>query len=223
MLISKIEDIFKEVFNEEKGLVKSVDTVYEKTNDNESYKLVISIHDIKTEDNNIIHTKFIFKTDLNKTKIVENSFIYLYDINCKYRKVEFLNDISLKNKLLDIIESNDFGKDITILSNFIEAPSMFINYYLKKSKITKYSVFDVIYEPKFKIQPCKRTTFDFKININNSYDIDISISKIDDIKIYYKFYIKLLDDYIVDEVDNINNIQNIIGSSITKILDRKLK
>lgn len=224
MLISTIEQIFKEVFDEDKGLVKSVESVYEKSEDGEYLKLVISIHNIKTDISTIIHTKFIFKTDLEKINILENSFVYLYDINCRYRKVDFNDESSLKESIDDIISSTDFGKDIKILSDFIEAPSMFLNYYFKKSNITNYSVFDVQYEPKFKIQPCDKTTFDFKVNVNNSYDIEISISKIeDDEKISYKVYTKFLDDYIIEEIDTLNNVQNIIGSSITSILDKRLK
>lgn len=224
MLISTIEQIFKEVFDEDKGLVKSVESVYEKSEDGEYLKLVISIHNIKTDISTIIHTKFIFKTDLEKIKILENSFVYLYDINCRYRKVDFNDENSLKESINDIISSTDFGKDIKILSDFIEAPSMFLNYYFKKSNITNYSVFDVQYEPKFKIQPCDKTTFDFKVNVNNSYDIEISISKIeDDEKISYKVYTKFLDDYIIEEIDTLNNVQNIIGSNITSILDKRLK
>lgn len=224
MLISTIEQVFKEIFDEEKGLVKSVESVYEKSEDGEYLKLVISIHNIKTDISTIIHTKFIFKTDLEKINILENSFVYLYDINCRYRKVDFNDEKTLKESIDDIISSTDFGKDIKILSDFIEAPSMFLNYYFKKSNITNYSVFDVQYEPKFKVQPCDKTTFDFKVNVNNSYDIEISISKIeDDEKITYKVYTKFLDDYIIEEINTLNNVQNIIGSSITTILDKRLK
>ena len=121
---------------------------------------------LSIEDTLIIHTKFIFKTDLEKQNIIDESFIYLYDINCVYHKVDFNNVIDLKKKIEDVIESADFGEDIKILSDFIEAPAMFLNYYMKRAKITDYSIFDVIYDPKFKTQPCGETTFDFDININ---------------------------------------------------------
>ena len=65
-------------FEEEKGLVQSVDTVYELSGDEKFYRLVISIHGLSIEDTSIIHTKFIFKTDLEKRNIIEDSFIYLY-------------------------------------------------------------------------------------------------------------------------------------------------
>jgi hypothetical protein len=224
--ISEIEKIFKEVFEEEEGRVSSVDTVYELSDDEKFYKLVISIHNLSTKDTSIIHTKFILKTDLQKRNVIEDSFIYLFDINCIYHKVDFKNQIDLRKKIEDIIESNDFGQDIQILSDFIEAPAMFLNYYMRRSKITDYSVFDVEYEPKFKTQPCENTTFDFKININDNYDFELSISKKDseskgepDI---YKFQFKFLDDYKTIENDTLTNIHFTIGSNIAKILDEKL-
>ena len=224
--ISEIEKIFKEVFEEEEGKVSSVDTVYELSDDEKFYKLVISIHNLSTKDVSIIHTKFIFKTDLQKRNVIEDSFIYLFDINCIYHKIDFTNQIDLRKKIEDIIESNDFGQDIQILSDFIEAPAMFLNYYMRRSKITDYSVFDVEYEPKFKTQPCENTTFDFKININDNYDFELSISKQDseskgepDI---YKFQFKFLDEYKTVENDTLTNIHFTIGSNIAKILDEKL-
>ena len=84
----------------------------------------------------------------------------------EYDNVGFQND---GNHIHAIFREtgNDFGEDIQILSDFIEAPAMFLNYYMKRAKITDYSVFEVEYEPKFKTHPCDKTSFDFKININN--------------------------------------------------------
>jgi hypothetical protein len=96
--IKEIEEVFKQVFKDEEGKVSSIDTVYELSESEEYYKLVISIHNLSIEDTLIIHTKFIFKTDLGKSKIVDNSFIYLYDINCNYHKQNFSNVIDLKIK-----------------------------------------------------------------------------------------------------------------------------
>jgi hypothetical protein len=229
--ISEIEEIFKEIFNEEKGLVNSVETVYETPDDADYLKLVISIHGLTAEDVSIIHTKFIFKTDVQKRNIIENSFIYLYDINCIYHKIEFDNTIDLKTKIDDIIESNDFGEDIQILSDFIEAPAMFLNYYMRRDKITDYSIFDVEYSPKFKTMPCDKTTFDFKININNNYDMYLSIQKIDNESDEdedenlesYRFQFRFMDDIETIETDSLKNFHFFIGSNIAKMLDKKLK
>jgi hypothetical protein len=228
--ISEIEEVFKEVFDEENGVVTSVDTVYETPDEEDYLKLIISIHGLSVEDISIIHTKFIFKVDTEKRNIIDNSFIYLFDINCVYHKMEFTNVIEIKQKIEDIIESNNFGQDMQILSDFIEAPAMFINYYMRRAKITDYSIFDVEYQPKFKTTPCDKTTFDFKININNNYNMDLSIYKIDrpsddeeDNVDTYKFQFKFMDEIMTVETDTLKNFHFFIGSNIAKILDRKLK
>jgi hypothetical protein len=225
--ISEVEQVFKDVFEEEDGVVNTVESVYEMSNDEDFYKLVISIHGLSTEDTSIIHTKFIFKTDLDKRNLIDNSFIYLYDINCVYHKNEFTSVVDMKKKIEDIIESKNFGEDLQILSDFIEAPAMFLNYYMRRDNITDYSIFDVEYEPKFKTTPCDKTTFDFKININNNYHMEMSIHKIDrhdkeDVDTY-KFQFKFMDEIETFESDTIKNVHFFIGDHIAKILDRKLK
>ena len=225
--ISEIEEIFNEIFDKEEGVVNSVDTVYEKT-DGDFLKLIISIQGLTSEDVSIIHTKFIFKVDMNKRNLLENSFIYLYDINCVYHKIEFSNIIDMKKKIEDIVESNNFGEELQILSDFIEAPAMFLNYYMRRAKITEYSIFDVEYSPKFKTVPCDKTTFDFKININNNYNMELSIQKIDneeeDEEVNtYKFQFRFMDEIETVETDTLKNFHFFIGSNIAKILDRKLK
>jgi hypothetical protein len=225
--IAEIEQVFKDIFDEEGGMVNSVDTVYEMSPEEDFLKLVISIHGLTLEDTSIIHTKFIFKTDLEKREIIESSFIYLYDINCVYHRIEFSTIIDLKKKIEDIVESKNFGEDLQILSDFIEAPAMFLNYYMKRAKITDYSIFDVEYEPKFKTTPCDKTTFDFKININDNYDMELSISKIDaeekDEKDIYRYQFRFMDEIETVEADTLKNLHFFIGSNIAKLLDRKLK
>ena len=226
--IAEIEQTFKDVFEDEEGLVHSVETVYELSGDEEFYRLVISLHGLSIEDTSIIHTKFIFKTDLEKRNVIDNSFICLYDINCIYHKMEFKNVMDLKRKIEDILESGNFGEDIKILSDFIEAPAMFLNYYMRRYNITDYSVFDVKYEPKFKTTPCDSITFDFEIDINNNYKIDVSIYKVDrksDEKENdtYRYQFKFMDDIETIENDTIRNIHFTIGSNIARMLDKKLK
>jgi hypothetical protein len=225
--LTEIEEAFKEIFDEEDGKVTSVETVYELSDDEKFYKMVVSIHGLSMGDTLIIHTKFIFKADLQKQHLTDNSFIYLYDINCVYHKEDFDSVIDMKKKIEDVIESNNFGQDLQILSDFIEAPAMFINYYLKRSKITDYSVFDVRYNPKFKTVPCSQLTFDFDININNNYDIKLSIQKIDrkddDEYDTYKFYFSFLGESKTFESETLKNVHFFIGSSIAKILEDKLK
>jgi hypothetical protein len=70
--ISEIEQVFKDVFQDEDGKVGSVESVYELSLKEDFYKLVISIQNISTTDTSIIHTKFLFKVDLDKKNIIEN-------------------------------------------------------------------------------------------------------------------------------------------------------
>jgi hypothetical protein len=141
--------------------------------------------------------------------------------------MEFSNVVDLKTKVEDIIDSNNFGTDLTILSDFIEAPAMFLNYYMRRAKITDYSIFDVEYEPKFKTTPCDKTTFDFKININNNYKMELSIRKIDredeEELDTYKFQFRFMDEIETYDSDSLKNVHFFIGDHIAKILDRKLK
>lgn len=228
MKVSEIEQTFKEIFEEEEGLVQSVDSVFEISEDEDFYKLVISIHGLSFKDTLIIHTKFIFKTDLQKNNLIDKSLLYLYDINCKYHSIDFKNAIHLKEKVEKILEVNNFGEDIKILSDFIAAPAMFLNHYMRRAKITEYSIFDVKYEPKFKTTPCDKVTFDFEIDINNNYKVEVSIHKIDmpsdsETPDSYKFQFKFMDEIKSIENDTLNNIHYLIGSHVAKMLDSKLK
>jgi hypothetical protein len=230
--ISEVEQIFKDIFQEKEGLVQSIDTVWESSKNNDFEKLVISIHYLSYEETVIIHTKFIFKADKDKVGLIDNSFIYLWDLNCRYVKKEFRNVIDLKSQIEGILKSADFGDDIMILSDFIQAPAMFLNYYMKREKITDYSIFDVKYNPKFKTTSCDKMTFDFEVDINNNYKMDVSIKKIDksssesedssDINIY-RIQFKLMDEITTIETDTLFNIHYIIGSNIAGILDKKTK
>jgi hypothetical protein len=104
---------------------------------------------------------------------------------------------------------------------------MFLNYYMRRSDITDYSIFEVVYEPKFKTTPCSEITFDFKININNNHMIELSIHKIEADEVeeadIYRFQFKFMDDVETVETDTLKNIHFFIGSNIAKILDKKLK
>lgn len=226
MKISEIENIFKEIFEKEKGLVKTVESVYEKSDDGEFLKLVISIHDLRMQDTLIIHTKFIFKTDLEKINLLDNSFIYLYDINCVYHSINFNDEFDLEKKIKNIVNSNKFGKDIQILSEFIDTPVLLISYYFNKNNITNYSIEYVKYEPKFKINPCHETTFDFEIsvrNADNTYLIKLCIAKKKNIDIFYRFRFRLLDNVETVDIDSLTNINCLIGHNIVELLNKILK
>jgi hypothetical protein len=228
MKVSEIKTLFKEIFEDEKGLVKTVDTVYEKSKDEDFLKLVISIHDLQVQDTLIIHTKFIFKTDLEKNNLIGDSFIYLYDINCVYRTVEFKDAFDLEKKIKNIVNSNKFGKDIQTLSEFIDTPGLLLSHYFTENNIQNFSIGYVNYDPKFKTRPCEETTFDFDINVvndNNDYNFNLTISKQKDVdsKIFYRFIFKLLDKTETVDVDKLLNIHFLIGHQIVDMLNSILK
>jgi len=104
---------------------------------------------------------------------------------------------------------------------------MFLNYYMRRAKITDYSIFEVEYQPKFKTTPCDKTTFDFKMNINNNYDMELSIWKIDKHREEevdtYKYQFRFMDDIETFETDTLKNMHFFIGDHIAKVLDKKLK
>lgn len=228
MKVFEIEDIFKEVFKEEEGLVKTVDSVYEKSDDGKFFKLVISIHDLRIQDTLVIHTKFIFKTDLDKNNLIENSFLYLYDINCIYREINFETPLNLEESIKDIIDSNKFGKDIQLLSEFIATPGVLLSHYLRHNKITNYSVYNANYDPKFKTAPCNEVTFDFNIDMQangSDYEFSVIISKEKDVNknTFYRFIFKLLDKVETIDVDDLTKLHYTIGSKIVDMLNDILK
>jgi hypothetical protein len=223
MLISELEQIIEDIFDKKGGLVKSVDTVYEAIDN--GYKLVISIHGLVTDESSVIHTKFIFKVDKEKRNVVEKYFHYLYDINCIYHKIDFDSSMELKNKIIQLLRDNEFGEDILILSDFNNASAVFLNHYMRLSNVTDYSIFDVEYEPKFKVTKCENIRFNFKININDNYFMDLSIKKEEeeDKKKVYKLKFDFMEESEIVETDTLTNIHFVIGSNIARILDKKLK
>ena len=210
--ISEIESLIKDIFSE-KGLVKSVTTLYEKDEDN--LKLIISLHQLTYNETCIIHTKFIFKVDKEKTKIIEGSFKYLYEYNCLYKPVIFSTLEEIEDKIKNIIKYNKFGSDIKILSQFIQTPALFINYYFSKNKIEKYSVYNVNYSPKFKNIKCSLLSFDFDININDNINIKMIITKEKkDEEFFYKIYLEYLGNQKIIEIDSLTNMHLTIGKGL---------
>lgn len=213
MNIAEIKNMFDNIFEDIK--VKSIKTIYEKTDDDE-FKLIISLHMI-AKDSIIAHTKFIFLVNSEKSKTVENTFSYLYDMNCVYRKVDFNDTISnLKESIIKIIETNDFGKNYKNLNRFIsDTPITNINSILSKNDITTISVYTFIYSPKFKIAPCDKTTYDFIISLSNGFKITLVLSKDEKFMFTYKF----LDITKIFEYDEISNMSNKVASSLKELLE----
>ena len=165
ILIGELIDKIKKVFDSTKVL--SVDSVYEKIDNSNNLRLVISMNKILYDDVNIIYTKLIFNTDTNKTELTKNYFTYLFDINCEYVRVEFTSLDDFSTKISNIFKENKFGENIKILSKFVKSPSTLINTWFTENKITNLSVTNVK-EDKISIMPCKSLFFDFDIALNNN-------------------------------------------------------
>lgn len=218
--LKQVDTILKNVFGDTR--VQLLDSVYEKSKDGNFYKLVFSVHSLDAEiddDTNIIiaHTKFIFRTNVEKTKLIEKSFWYLKDINCVYSKVDFESSEDLTEQLQRIINEKSFGHNLKSISNFIsEAPSSSINDFLSKSNVESFSVTSVVYNPVLKMTPCKDITFDFDIELDNGeHVIKLSIKKEESFSFYY---------YINDKVekidsDEIDQLPQLIGDHLVFLYD----
>lgn len=212
--IDEIQKVFDDVYG--KLYVKKIDTVFEKSDNGKYYKLIISIHNLSYKELVIVHTKFIFDVDIEKSYILNNNFRYLYDINCKYKIRNFDTIENLNNILLDILDTNDFGNDIKIISDFLSSPTVFLNYYLNREKIENINVYDFQYDPDYSIRPCNETSFKFKINISNKYNIIIELFKKSDDN--YHLISSSLDYKKEINIEDINNFSFIVGSLIIDTL-----
>lgn len=220
LTLKQIDDTIREIFTDK--LVKSVSTVYEKSDN--FYKLIISIHGLELDDTIIIHTKLIFPTNLEKTGLINNKFSYLKNLGCGYKYVEFEEDNieDLKEKIMDILNSNDFDEELRDLSEFLSnSPDSRINQYLYQKGVEKISVHEVKYNPKFKINPCGDTTYDFDLNIDNNYEVGVSIKRKEPFTDKSIFGISFkLNDITTIEVESMGNIGEIIGEQLIKIFKK---
>jgi hypothetical protein len=221
--LKHVDNILKIIFDD--TILQSMDSVYELSKEEKFYKLVFSIHNLQVEIDeensmSIAHTKIIFRTNLEKTELIESSFWYLKDINCVYVKVDFDNENRLKDKLQRIITEDVFGEDIKNISNFItEAPSSSINDFLDQNNIVDFTVTNIQYDPKLKMSPCEQTTFDFDLNINNGEnEIKLSIKKINNEEYIFFYYIG--DDIEELNSNNINQLAQLIGDHLIYVMEK---
>lgn len=178
-----LEGVIQKIFDESK--VHSVKTVYE--NNDEGLKLVTSINNLFFDHCNILHTKFIFNVDNEKSKLINNNFKYLYDINCNYVEVNFDDIVQLEERITEIIDDKKFGDDIIDISNIFVTMSTDINKELEDIGMNNISVYNVGYSPLVDIVPCEAFSFDFKVNINNIDDLKLNIKKISNNEYTYTF------------------------------------
>lgn len=206
--IKEIETTIKEILYDSEVL--NTDSVYEQIEDSDDLKLIIFFNKLFSENSSILYTKLIFKVNKEKTKLVNNSFMYLYDINCIYNNVNFNNLKDFKNKFSTILKEEDFGKDLKILSQFIEKPAFLLNEWFKKNNVDL-NISNVKYDPKIYIIPCKSLFFSFIININNT-DIEMTITKEKDDLFKYSF--KIYDKFVNFEKNNLNTLIETIGDTL---------
>lgn len=212
--IKEIEDSIKSIFKD--ADVLNTDSVYEHINDSEDLKLVIFINKLFDADVSVLYTKIIFVVDSSKKKLKNNSFLYLYDINCKYTNVEFSDTEDFEKKLKSIIDNKKFGNDLKALSKFIESPAMLINEWLKENRVNEINVLNVKYDPKMYIMPCKSLSFSFVMDINN-VEIEFSISKENNEN--YEFSFLINGETITENKPNLKTLVPTIGT----ILKNKMK
>jgi len=207
--IKEIESSIKDVFGNTE--IYDTDSVYESIDGTDKLKLVISLNKMFIEDISIIHNKLIFVVDAGKTKIVKDSFLYLYELNCQYSTVEFSDLEDFETKLKEKFKGKKFGNNLNNLSKFIKSPSVYINEWFKKNGVKNLSVFEVSYEPKVSMIGCKYLTFDFNINVNNGTLIALNILHEDGV---FTFNFKINGKHISVEKSNLSSIENIIGNTL---------
>jgi len=205
--IKEIEDSIKNVFDNSDVL--NTETVYEHIEDSENLKLIIFINKLFGEKNNILYTKLVFTVDSGKIKLENNSFLYLYDINCKYTNMDFFDIEDFSKKIDKIFKKEIFGNDLKILSNFIEKPATTINDWFTKHLIKNMSIVSVQYTPDMYIMPCKSLHFTFLININN-VDVNFTLTKENNNNYIFSFIIN--GETITVNKPNLKNIEDTIGS-----------
>lgn len=211
LTIEELDDSVRKVFSESR--VKSVETVYEHVDGQmDTLKLIFVIHQLQTREFPVMLTKLIFKVDSMKISLKENSLSYLYDINCKYRQMFFKGEEDLQKKLRKIIKDRMFGPNLLAMSEFMNGPATQINEELKKSGTVDHTVFNVKYDPKVEVLPCESQSFDFTIDVNNAYKVEMNIRKNNKNDFTYNF--EMNGKYIKKEVHNLQNIAKVAAETI---------
>lgn len=172
--LSNLNSTIKKIFNDTK--VSSIGTIYEK-NEN-GYKLIITMNNVFYDKTNIIHTKLIFYVNNNKTKLNNNYFDYLYNINCNFKRIKFDDIENLEFKINDIFNNKKFGNDIKILSDINVVLTSSVNKWLKDNGIDIISLYYISYNPLVDTLPCDSMFFEFDINLDDTRHLKMNIKKI---------------------------------------------
>ena len=206
--IYELEKIIKNIFDDTK--VSSVNTTYEKIDD--GYKFIITINNLFYGETNILHTKFVFYIDDNKDKLIGNYFHYLYDINCKFKKIKFDDGVELEDKLNLILNNRNFGDDIKDLSDISVNLVSVVNSWLVDNGVDGISLYNINYNPLVDAIPCEYMVFNFNINIEDIRNIKVVLRKID--KLEYKLTFSENDWFHSVVIDDIKSIPQTIGNVV---------
>jgi hypothetical protein len=205
-----VENVIKNVFDDTK--VSSVSTLYEKDEKTGELKLILTINNLFFEKTDILHTKFVFLVDDDKTKLLKNKFYYLYDINCDYKEVKFDDINDLENKLNEIINDRDFGQDIKDLSDINVTISGDVNEWLKENDVVDISIYSITYTPIVDNMPCESLSFKFEINVDDERVIELRLRKIKEND--YKFTFKEGEWFHDVTVTDVKAMVQIIGETL---------
>jgi hypothetical protein len=208
--LEQLNNSIKKIFDNTK--VQSIDTVYEKITNSTNLKLVIFLHNIYYDKTNIIYTKFIFIVDKNKEYLINNNVLYLFDINDVYKTINFEDIPNFESKINNIFNKKTFGNDIINLSNFLSSPVTILNNWLANNDITNISVYSFKYEPLSKIMPSKSLFFNFEMNLDDKYTINVILTKLknNEYSVIIKNY-ETKEEYVIK---NLNELIQEIGGFI---------
>lgn len=169
--LSDVERIINSIFSESK--VMSIKNTYEQNGD--ELKLIITLNNLFYDQIGIILTKLIFFVDKEKRKLTKHEFLYLKDINGVYKNVGFTDSDDLQGCIKGIFKNNKFGSDIKALSILSLTLTSRVNEYIDSG----ISIYNITYCPKIDNLPSDNLIFNFKINVNNTDEIDFNVKKID--------------------------------------------
>lgn len=203
--LKEIQDVMNKNFDKSK--VQSLYMVFEKTNKENEYRLIIDLNKIMYDNIAIIYTKIIFITDDKKENLKYNYFNYLSDYNKTFTKVDFTDITDFKNKILDVFKNRKFSKDVINISNFVKSPVINLNSWFEENNVKGLSISNIEYVPQLKITPTDALKFQFNIKINNN-DVELYLYKENG-----KFIVKMKfgTEYFEKDFKDTSNLEENIG------------
>lgn len=209
-------------------LQETIRNIFEKTHlyrfkavlekDKNGWNWILNFHKLTNDTTLIIHTRFIFKLDEAKENLRSLEFLYLYDLNCKYKLLKFENSTDLESKINSIFDKNEFGKNILAISELMVSPEQTINNYFFEKKIEGYSIYEFDYHPEFVVIPCQKLSMDFKFNVNNKNDITLDLRKEKDGN--FKLTFNYLDKATEVELSDLSSLIETIAMFVSKNVEK---